>query len=144
MAKKKMEHIKEYYEHRVNSHNINDEKVLMNDRKLFPYEVYVYGNEVGNPCFYFSKKDVFDFKLVIPSTTDWNTEKDLKIIKGIYQSDHIQKSIIDWTTFLLDKQKLIIWLDKTDELDADFTNLESLRFFYNSINNENEKTHDIK
>jgi hypothetical protein len=136
--------IKEFHQYNVNSHvDDTDDVVFLENGTTFPYIISVYENEIGTPCFYFTKKNIFEFKLKIPCTIEWNKSKDITIIDGVSCENNIHKPCKTWNNYENDKKKLIEWLDKTNKAIKEYSNIKAIRFVYNGENNGNEKTHDI-
>ncbi|MCK9415687.1 hypothetical protein M0Q97_03390 [Candidatus Dojkabacteria bacterium] len=137
--------LNEYLNQRENDLMI--EMARINDKKQFPYDVFVYGGnsyggriEHGEPHFHFSDniKNPKKFKLtiLIPTNKEWNSIKDLIIIS----EDSSQNS---WNGLKKEKERLIIWLDQYNKDFELFTNIETIKRFWNSLNSDNNNVKQI-
>jgi len=116
------------------------EKAKINGIEI-PYNVYVYGgnsygkgrNEHGEPHFYvYNKSKKLQVIFKIPSTNQWKNKKELIIIENNFKNVKTVENII------------IDWLDDNNEEQIKLTNLELIRYLWNTLNKENKNVYQIK
>lgn len=123
------------------------EMARINDRKYFPYDVFVYGgdsygsgrNEHGEPHFHFAgkiKKGEWELSIFIPTVIEWSQNKELYI----YESSNKDFS---WTGLRKEKKTLIEWLDEDNQMVSDLSNLEVIRQQWNILNVDNNNVSQI-
>ena len=105
----------------------------INDIKKFPFDIFVYGGpsgsptaEHGEPHFHFNKKGEWKYSILIPTTNEWNSKKELYISET---TDDLY-----WTGKKKIKKELIEWLDKYNHVNDEITNLEYIKFMWNKLN----------
>lgn len=124
------------------------EMARINDRKEFPFDVFVYGgnsygsgrNEHGEPHFHFAdriKGGQWEFSILIPTVTEWEQNKELYI----YETSNDDYG---WIGLKNEKKKLIKWLDEQNSDLSLYTNLETIRYNWNTLNKDNNNVSQIK
>ena len=146
-----MKHIKKINELQksgIITHDPILEMARINDIKEFKFDVFVYGgdsygvgrNEHGSPHFHFADKikgGDWHFSVLIPTVEEWKQRKELYISESSNGDFH-------WTGFRKEKKMLIKWLDKPN-MDLDYyTNLEMIRYNWNTLNKDNKNVSQIK
>jgi hypothetical protein len=145
-----MKHLKKLNELNVGiiTHDPILEMARINDPKEFPYDVFVYGgnsygsgrNEHGEPHFHFADKikgGKWSFSVLIPTVEEWKQNKDLYVCEtttGYY----------DWRGLKKEKKFLIEWLDNFNKDLTAYTNLEVIRYNWNTLNKDNKNVSQIK
>lgn len=125
------------------------EMARINDKKVFNYDVFVYGgnslgsgrNEHGQPHFQFSKKITgsgFKLDIEIPTAIEWEQNKELYIIRC--DKNHN----LHWTGLKKERKELIEWLDEEHHDETGLTNLEFIRNQWNIMNLYNTNVKKFK
>ncbi len=111
----------------------------INDLKSFNVDIFVYGgdsygtgrNEHGTPHFlYRIKKGDPEYRIQIPSYTEWKTDKTL-----IFLDNKILPSKL--------LKQLIKWLDEKSHLNNSITNLEQMYSAWNILNADNKNVKQL-
>ena len=124
------------------------EMARINDIKDFPFDVFVYGGnsydsgrkEHGDPHFHFADKikgGNFQFSILIPTVEEWNQNKNLYI----YETSN---GDYNWKGLKKEKESLIKWLDLNNKDLTFYTNLEVIRYNWNTLNKDNKNVSQIK
>jgi hypothetical protein len=120
------------------------EMARINNQVKFPYDVFVYGGpsygnraEHGDPHFHFADKikgGNYHFSVLIPSTIDWQQNKELYI-------SETSNGDYSWSGLRKEKRELIKWMDESNYFIPSISNIESIRSQWNMLNidNKNEK-----
>jgi hypothetical protein len=146
-----MKHIKKINELKISSiitHYPVVEKARINDPIDFTYDVFVYGGdsygsgrkEHGDPHFHFADKikgGNWQFSILIPTVEEWNQNKELYIYE-------ISNGEFNWRGFKKEKKELIDWLDIQNNDLTFYTNLEVIRYNWNTLNKTNKNVKQIK
>ena len=146
-----MDHINKINEFKTKGIITHDpllEMARINDRKEFPFDVFVYGgdsygygrNEHGKPHFHFADKikgGQWEFSILIPTVNEWKQNKQLYI----YETSN---NNYGWIGLKKEKNSLIEWLDLSNKFDTDKTNLEFIRLQWNVLNIDNKNVSQIK
>ena len=131
--------INEFIEH--SNYDLIIEMARINDIIKYPYDVFVYGgNEHGEPHFHFADKikgGNWQFSILIPTVDEWNQNKDLYI----YETSNGE---YNWKGLKDEKKSLIEWLDLINEDLSFYTNLEVIRYNWNTLNKDNKNVSQIK
>ena len=123
------------------------EMARINDRQLFPYDVFVNGgnsygsdrNEHGEPHFHFAdhmKDGEFKFSILIPTIEEWKQNKELYICESSNKN-------FNWFNMRKEKRELIKWLDEQSK-DTFRSNIELIRFQWNILNTDNKNVRQLK
>lgn len=138
--------INEFIEH--SDYDLIVEMARINDIKDFPFDVFVYGGnsydsgrkEHGDPHFHFADKikgGNFQFSILIPTVEEWNQNKNLYI----YETSN---GDYNWKGLKKEKESLIEWLDLNNKELTFYTNLEVIRYNWNTLNKDNKNVSQIK
>ena len=138
--------INEFIEH--SDYDLIVEMASINDIKDFPFDVFVYGGnsydsgrkEHGDPHFHFADKikgGNFQFSILIPTVEEWNQNKNLYI----YETSN---GDYNWKGLKKEKESLIEWLDLNNKELTFYTNLEVIRYNWNTLNKDNKNVSQIK
>ena len=138
--------INKFIEH--SNYDLIIEMARINDIIKYPYDVFVYGgnsygsgrNEHGKPHFHFADKikgGNWQFSVLIPTVDEWKQNKDLYI----YETSNGE---YNWRGFKDEKKSLIEWLDLINEDLSFYTNLEVIRYNWNTLNKDNKNVSQIK
>lgn len=138
--------INEFIEH--SDYDLIVEMARINDIKDFPFDVFVYGGnsydsgrkEHGDPHFHFADKikgGNFQFSILIPTVEEWNQNKNLYI----YETSN---GDYNWKGLKKEKESLIKWLDLNNKDLTFYTNLEVIRYNWNTLNKDNKNVSQIK
>ena len=145
-----MKHLKNLNELKVGiiTHDPILEMARINDPNEFPYDVFVYGgdsygsgrNEHGEPHFHFADKikgGKWSFSVLIPTVEEWKQNKELYI----YETSNDD---YNWRGLRKEKKVLIDWLDNKNKDLNFYSNLEVIRYNWNTLNKDNKNVSQIK
>jgi len=145
-----MKHLKNLNELKVGiiTHDPILEMARINDPNEFPYDVFVYGgdsygygrNEHGEPHFHFADKikgGKWSFSVLIPTVEEWKQNKELYI----YETSNDD---YNWRGLRKEKKVLIDWLDNKNKDLNFYSNLEIIRYNWNTLNKDNKNVSQIK
>ena len=121
----------------VNAPELLTEMARLNDKKTFPYDIFIYGGsdydrgrkEHGDPHFRFKKSGVFDLKIEIP--INWTKNKTLRVIEG--DDKNAKKAM----------SELNKWMDGKNHINPKITNLEYMILIWNTLNVDNTNVKQI-
>ena len=128
-----------------------DEDVLemarININDGFPNIVIVNGGnsygagrkEHGEPHFHYLDKfkgGQFSFSVLIPTVEEWNTSKELYI-------SETTTGYFNWNGFRKEYKGLVEWLGKPNASLPRYTNLETIRSYWNTLNIDNNNVKQL-
>jgi len=144
-----LKYIKEFKEYPIHNHDdMITEMARINDKKEFPYDVFVYGGpsycagrtEHGVPHFHFADNiknpNKIDISIKIPTIKEWELNKELIITED-------KDEIYDWCGRKKFKEEIVEWLDKSNKNIKTITNLEMIIIQWNMLNSDNKNVKQI-
>lgn len=141
--------IKEFKDYIHQNDDMVVEMARINDKKSFPFDVFVYGgnsygsgrNEHGEPHFHFSDNiknpDKINISIKIPTKKEWKSNKELTIIED-------SKKQYNWEGRKKIKSIITTWLDENNCDLKTITNLDMIILQWNILNKDNENIKQVE
>jgi hypothetical protein len=148
MKKNIFKKLNEFVDYHKDQHLLT-ELARINNKKEFPYDVFVYGgssygagrNEHGQPHFHFSDNiqnpQHFKLTILIPETSDWCNNLELVILDD-------ESTQLDWTGLRKEKRMLSDWMNILNKIDKTKTNYQMIKIQWNLLNIDNNNVKQIE
>lgn len=129
----------------------NDDQIIematISDLSDIPYVIFVNGgnsygsgrNEHGDPHFHFTdniKGGKWQFSVLIPTVEEWKQSKELYISES-------STGKFTWNGLKKEKKLLIEWLNSKNKNLKKYTNIEVIRFEWNTLNKDNKNVKQL-